>query len=187
MGSSPLSQACLASFGSSNALSSLQALVRLTFCWEGSLLPVTPGHPSGEPRSAHPPAFPSQPLLPLGMILFLCILVCGPPPWWGWGLHGGAGTLSVLAGCVPSTSHGTWHVVGVWSLLEEGMMSKGLSTLPRAEALCSCCLGFVLTLCTRAGGTVHTLLPGAAVPWVLSLLFGLLGRRFLLMKCCSPS
>lgn len=39
---------------------------------------------------------------------------------------------------------------------------------------------------TCVGGTVHTLLPGTAVPWVLYFLFGLLGKAFSLRKHCLP-
>ena len=114
---------CLASFSSGNTLSSLQALPQADFLLGGLPPPSDSWSPFIGPSFYSPLCFLFTALLPLIIILFLCVLVCGPPPRWGLGAPG-AGTPSVLAVCIPSSAHGPLCVSGVCSLLEEGMMNK---------------------------------------------------------------
>ena len=121
----------MASLSSGNTLSSLQALPQADFLLGG--LP-SPGD-SWSPfigASLCSPLCLFTALLPLRIILFLCVLVCGPPPRSGLGAPG-AGTPSVLAVCIPSSARGSLCVAGVCSPLEEGMVNERLRTLPGPE------------------------------------------------------
>ena len=111
-----------ASFSSGNTLSSLQALPQADFLLGGLPPPSDSWSPFIGASFYSPLCFLVTALLPLIISLFLCVLVCGHLPGWGWELQGQGPVCPGV--CIPSSAHGPLCVSGVCSLLEEGMMSK---------------------------------------------------------------